>query len=274
MESTTGLDSISSALVKVNDSDEHSSTTWNGTTAGALIDLNGTSTDDYLNYTNFTIVGSPLPVLTYVIFALICFVTVLGLFGNILILVVTFRSKVEAFKGHDVLIFALALFDGIALASTAVSLPSVIDIIGMDIRAISTVGCKVFMSVFQPSAISSFSIIVLICIERFIAVWFPFRAKQLLSPKIVNICLGIVVGIVFIVYGTMAVLNSETDDGICDPNFVGKIYSTVLNQKPKIGFYLPMLGTQLITYFVILLILTPLILIKLYLQRVRRRPTR
>ena len=264
MESTTGLVSVTSALVKVNDSDDHYSSTWNGTTSGAMVDLNATSTDDYLNYTNFSIIG-------LICFGLICFVTVLGLFGNILILAVTFRSRAEAFKGHDVLITALALFDGIALVSTAVSLPSTIDIIGMDMRAISTTGCKVFMGVFQPSAISSFSIIVLICIERFIAVWFPFRAKQLLSPKIIYRCLGIVVGIVFIVYATMAILNSETDDGICDPNFDGKLHSTVLNQKPNIGFYLPMLGTQLITYFAILLILTPLILIKLYLQRVRRR---
>ena len=275
MESTTGLGLFSSGIANFDESDEsddHRSMYKNETVPGALVNPNN-FTENYLNNMNssYAISDTPISGLTYALFTLTCFVTVLGLFGNALILVVTLRRKTEPLKAHDILISALAVFDGIALASTAVSLPSVIDIVGLDIRAISNVGCKVFMSVFQPTAISSISIVVLICIERFIAVCLPFRAKQLLSPKRVSRCLGIVVGVISIVYVTMAILYSETDDGICDPNFSGKIYSSVLKRIPNTTFFIGILGLQLTICFIILLALTPMILVKLYQQNNARR---
>ena len=141
----------------------------------------------------------------------------------------------------------------IALVSTALSQPSVADIIGMDIRAITTVGCTCFRcinTVFQSAEISSFSIAVLICIERFVAAWYmyPLRARYLLSRNIVFRCLWMNVAAIVIMYVSMSVIYSEIADGKCDTNIAGKIYSSVLKRTPNTTFYTTMLGLQLLIF--------------------------
>ena len=234
---------------------------------------NDTTTAIYLNRMNSSIVlaDTNLPGLTYFVFGITCFVTVLGLFGNSLILAIISKCRNEPLKAHEVLITALAIFDCIALVPTALSQPRVYDVIGVDIRAITTVGCKCFMGIWQPLEASAITVIVLICIERFVFVWCPLRAWRVISYKLAVKCLLVTLIPVVLVYASTAVLYSEISDGNCIPNFAGKVYSSFLKGKPNTTVYNAAIGFNLVTNMAILFILTPMILVKLYKQRVIRR---
>ena len=237
---------------------------------------NGTTTTNYLNQTEpwYGEADIPLPVLTYILFGLTCLITILGLFGNSLIVTIMIKYRETPLKGHNILIIALALFDGIVLIPTALSHPSVYEVIGRDIQAISTIGCKLFTGIRLSAAVCSFTVVVLICIERFVAVWFPFRSIYLLSRKLVLRCLLISVITIVMMYMTARVLYSEIADGKCDPNFGGNIYSTVLKRVPDTTVYNLICCVHLILYLVILLTFTPMIIVRLYKQTsVRRRLT-
>ena len=174
-------------------------------------------------------------------------------------------------KGHDILISALAIFDLIALIPSALSHPCIYDVIGRDIQAITTIGCKFFMSIWQSAISSSYTVIVLICIERFIAVWYPLKARYILSREFIIKCLYMTVIPVGLLYASMAVLFSEISDGICIPNLAGKQYSNILKRNPDTTFLFAISVVILGLYLAILCTFTPMILVKLYQQNVRRR---
>ena len=234
---------------------------------------NVTTLTDYLNQTNslYGIADISLPNSTYILFGLICFLTLLGMFGNSLTLAIMVKLQNKPLKGHDILISALAIFDLIALIPSALSHPCIYDVIGKDIQAITTIGCKLLMAIWQSAMISSYTVITLICIERFIAVWYPLKARYILSREFIIRCLLITVIPLGLVYASMAVLFSEISDGICFPNLAGKQYSSILKRKPHTTFLIAISVVILGLYLAILCSFTPMILVKLYQQNVRRR---
>ena len=254
--------------------------------------LNQTTQDPYLNYTTPALdfnqttlalyldqntsthdlpTGSiPLTGLTYTLFGLTCCFTALGLCGNCLILISMFKFRCRS-KAHGVLIGSLAICDSVACLSFALIQPCVHDVFGMDIRAITNIGCKLSWSILLPAALSSSAIVVLICIERYIAVWFPHMSKKLLSKqkmiKIVWICLTPIV----LIYATLPVLYCEVKDGVCHPNLEGSMKSTVLNKMPNTTFYSASIGFIEVTSILILSSFTPFTMVKLYKQWLIRR---
>ena len=243
------------------------------TTADMPIAGNATITDQYFNETNSFPVMADMPPsgLTYALFGLTCLVTVFGLVGNSSILVIMIKFRDTQMKVHDIMVTALAIFDVIALIPTAMDSPAVYTVIGRDIRAITTVGCKVFMSIRQSVSVSSFSAVVLICVERFLMVWYPLKARYLFTRKLVLRCLFIGTTAVVIMYSSLSVLYCETNDGKCLANFAGNIYSSVLKTKPNTVVYNGLIGVHLVSYLVILFTLTPMIVGKLYQQSLIRR---
>ena len=209
---------------------------------------------------------------TYTLFGLTCCFVVLGLCGNGLILVhvsmLKFRRRSH---GHSVLITTLAICDSVALISAALPQPCVHDVFGMDIRALSTIVCKLSWVILFPSMFGSSATVVLICMERFAFVRFPLQSKKLVSPsnilKAVCICMSLIV----VVYATMAVLYCEIKDGVCHPNFEGSEYSTVLKRVPNTSVYIAAMGFITVTSMLILCICTPLTIVKLYKQMAMRR---
>ena len=174
-------------------------------------------------------------------------------------------------KGHHVLVIALAVIDSVALITTAVSQQCVYEIFGMDIRAITNIGCKLFMGIWQSASKSSSSVVVLICIERFVAVWLPLRSRYLLSRKLVLRSVWVCVVPIVLIFVLMSILYCEIKDGLCNPNIDGSVYSTVLKRIPDTTVYNAVLGLPLIISMVILSIFTPMIIVKLYKQRSIRR---
>ena len=272
MESTTAIGK--SDIVKF--SEVHTTMSTNATLRADFINQslsqNGKTMTNYLNQTEpwYGEADIPLPVLTYILFGLTCFKILLGLLGNSLILTIMIKYRETPLKGHNILIIALALFDGIALIPAALTQSCVYEVLGKDLRAITTVGCKLFTGIRLSAAICSFTVVVLICIERFVAVWYPLRSMYILSRKLVLRCLLISTIIVVIMYISLSVLYSEIADGRCNPNFAGQIYSTVLNRVPDTTLYNGVLGVHLISYLVILFSLTPMIIVKLYKQKALR----
>ena len=243
------------------------------TTTDMPIADNATIADHYFNETNSfpTMADMPPSGLTYALFGLTCLVTVFGLVGNSSILVIMVKFRETQMKVHDIMVTALAIFDVIALIPTAMHSPAVYTVIGRDIRAITTVGCKVFMSIWQSASVSSFTVVVLICIERFVAVWYPLRARYLFTRQLVLKCLLIGTTAVVIMYSSLSVLYCETDDDKCRPNFAGNIYSSVLKTKPNTLIYNGLIGVHLVSYLVILFTFTPMIIGKLYQKTLIRR---
>ena len=203
------------------------------------IGQNTTTFTDFLNQTSslYDVANISLPNSTYILFGLVCFLTLLGLLGNSLTLVIIVKLQNKPLKGHDILISALTIFGISALIPSALSHPSVYDVIGREIQAITTIGCKFFQSIWQSATLCSYTVIVLICIERFIAVCYPLRARYVLSSQFIIRCLLITVLPVGLLYASVAVLFSEISDGICIPNIAGKHYSSILKRKPDTTFF-------------------------------------
>ena len=237
--------------------------------------FNRTTADSYLNQTNSTFDEATVSIptlsgLTYTLFGITCCFTVLGLCGNSLILASMFKFRGKS-KGHGALITSLSVCDSVALISTAFIQPCVHSVFGMDIRAITTIGCKVSRAVLFPAMFSSSAIVVLICLERFLAVWFPLKTRSLLSEKNIFRAILVCVTPIVLIYVATSVLYCEIKDGVCHPNFDGSEYSTVLKKMPNTTFYSTMTGFILVTTILILSILTPLTIVKLYKQMVIRR---
>ena len=214
--------------------------------------------------------GSPLSTLTYVSFGLICAILILGLCGNLLTLTITVKFR-NMLKEHDILITALAVCDSAILVTTPFNHPNVYEVIGTDIRAVSTIGCKLFLGVWQSLVMCSSAITLLISIERFVAVWFPIRSRYLLTRKTILRSLCVTVALSFLTFVTLCILYCEIHDGLCYPNVDGSSYSTVLKQIPDTTFYNGFIAMPPVIVIMIMSILTPMTIGKLLKQRDKRR---
>ena len=214
--------------------------------------------------------GSPLSTLTYVSFGLICAILILGLCGNLLTLTITIKFR-NMLKDHDILITALAICDSAAVILTPFNSPDVYEVLGTDITAVTTIGCKLFLGVWLSLLISSSAITLLISIERFVAVWFPLRSRHLLTRKTIlrSVCVSVVLS--FLTFITLCILYCEIQDGLCYPNFDGSEYSTVLKQMPDTTVYNGFIAMPSVIVIMTMCILTPMTIGKLIRHMAIRR---
>ena len=244
----------------------------NGTTS--FFDFNQTTQYWYFNETNspydVATVSSPITGLTYTLFCITCCLTLFGLVGNSLILVSMFKLRNRS-KGHRKLLTSLAICDTFALVSWALEQPCTHDVLGLDIRAMDTAVCKISWAIMLIATYSSSGVVFLICLERFLAVWFPLRSRHFLSDRNISIAMCVCLIPIVVIYTVTPVLYTEIKDGICYPNFPGTEYSTVLNRLPDTTFYNASNGFILVFFALNLSVFTPLISIKLYKQRNIRR---
>ena len=145
--------------------------------------------------------SSPLPI-SYDVWAYIGFVTapllfVVGIVGNIFTVII---MRDEEFKKNvtSYILIALALSDLIVNFMYPFNKQFVRTLIGRDIRALSTFGCHFFFSLWRTVKMSTSWLVVLISVERFIAVVYPFKAvkwivksRVLLAISTIYVILGI-----------------------------------------------------------------------------------
>ena len=213
---------------------------------------------------------SPITTLSFISFAVICTFTVLGILGNFLTLTVTLKFQ-KHLKSHDILIVSLTVVDIVAIIATPFNHPTVYEVLGMDIRAITTVGCKLFLSIWQSTGFSSSAILVLISIERFVSVWFPLKAKYLLTRERISRSVFVSVSVIFLVYVTLSVLYCEVQNGVCYPNLDGSAYSTVLQQMPDTTVYNTLIAATFMATALTLSTFTSITISKLIKQSAIRR---
>lgn len=150
-------------------------------------------------------------------YAIVPLLLVAGLFGNTCVLIIMgtihFRTTTTAVN-----LIALALSDTQYILLFPFTKSFTQELFGLDPRAISIAGCKAFFCLFRSAKIISSGIVILISIERFIVVWFPLRAKRLLTRKAAIFLVLILVSMVYIFDGLWTVTTSIMD-GVCIPNF-------------------------------------------------------
>ena len=84
---------------------------------------------------------------------------------------------------HGVYITAMAIADITFLFTQPLNRGFVHDLFGWDIRSYSVAGCKVYYFFHRWAKPMSSLVIVLICIERFVAIWIPLKARSFSSRR-------------------------------------------------------------------------------------------
>ena len=105
-----------------------------------------------------------------------------GLCGNILTLMVT-SGRAYRRTAHGIYITTMAVADIAFLLTQPLNRAFVHDLFGWDIRTHSVIGCKIYFFFLRWARPMSALVIVLICIERFVAIWLPLRAKIISSRR-------------------------------------------------------------------------------------------
>ena len=202
--------------------------------------------------------------LVYVSYVIVPLFFILGIGGNILTVLIT-RRKLYKHSSHGVFLRTIALNDIVFLLTFPFNKHFVHDLVGFDVRSISIVGCKVYFALYRASRISSALFMLQICIERFIVVCYPMKAKVFSTKRMALI-------LVFSTFTVVACFTGAwtTAVNICN----GRCLPVkVTNENEEILNAFSITGTILRTFFpaTMLLIFTPLTVIKLYSQRNMRR---
>ena len=156
---------------------------------------------------------------------------------------------------------ALAVYDSICLFHVAIRKKSSLHIIGSGLNFQNAVICKSLQFLFDAAKVCSSGLIVLICIERFVAVWLPLKAKMLLTCRtaVISVCC---VSMLAIIMGVLASLFSGVEKGSCAPD---------AENKSLAPWVLPIISTvHSIIPLLVLVILTPLTIAKLCHVRTKR----
>ncbi|XP_045215293.2 leukotriene B4 receptor 1-like [Mercenaria mercenaria] len=189
---------------------------------------------------------------------------VIGLFGNG-VTIFTMASKSFSNMTSRYILIALALSDTTLLLTQPFNKLFLRKLIGYDVRAMSDIGCKAFFHIFKTGKMTSSWLIVILCFERFVAVVFPFKTKTIITKK--SILALIAIDYIFIVtYNGVWTFSSIIVDGTCKPDV------TYPETKEKYRDFL-LAGSSFYSLIpmIIMAILTPVIVIKLLLQRRKRK---
>ena len=141
-----------------------------------------------------------------------------GVLGNVLIICVMRRPAFQN-KSFSVLTIVLACSDLVMSVMFPFNKQFVIRLLQWDIRSQGWFGCRLFFWLWRTSKMSASWLIVLLSIERFVAVWLPLHVKQLCTFK--NGCRGslLVFLVIGIFNGVWVSISDHLHNGVCSPNF-------------------------------------------------------
>lgn len=164
-----------------------------------------------------TIYDDVLSGLKYINIFLLPTCLVFGVMGNFVTMVVMNTKSLSTLTSKYFLI-ALAISDNILLLTQPFNQLIVISMFGQDVRALSNIGCKLYFWFFKNGKMTSSWFVVFLCIERFVAVQFPFKVKSVFCKR--NCLIGVtVVYLVMAVYnGVWSWAHNIMPDGYCYPD--------------------------------------------------------
>ena len=213
--------------------------------------------------------------LSYLSFSLTCSFLLVGLVGNGLTLIVTLRSGSRS-KPHSILIMSLAVADTLSLLTHILFAQSFDEVLLIDLQAVKAANnltCKLFNATFRTSIVSSSLMIMLICIERFIVVWFPLKSRHLLTRKVTIISVAACLSATLLIVAIPSAIFGGIRKGVCFHDFDvdGDGVSDTMKTTPLIGIMVVLFA---VCPVLVILSLTPLTIFKLYRQHtIRRRLT-
>ena len=169
---------------------------------------------------------------------------------------------------HGLYITAMAIADITFLLTQPLNRGFVHDLFGIDIRSFSLIGCKIYYFFLQWSRPVSSLMIALVCIERFIAIWLPLKAKVLSSRRIalLEVCC------IFLLSGFVSAFRSQLV-GIKN-NVCHDVVLTPYNKDLKeLGSTLGMTIRTLIPTLTLLLFTPPTVARLFYRRQMKRQMT-
>ena len=200
-------------------------------------------------------------VITFFISVLLVFV---GVIGNIFI-IATIRSKRYQFSSHGIHLTALAVADIQSLLVALVNKRFVWNMFGIDIRGVTASTCRAVIVATRVAKLGSISFVALVCVERFIAVWFPLRARLLTTRRTSYVTIIIIFVLVY-VFSIVSAFFSVVKNGKCIPNV-----SEEGGESGSWALTVVALFLSSIIPTMLLVFLTPLTLIRLSWQRSQRK---
>ena len=209
---------------------------------------------------------SPSDGLIYLSYVTLPLFVVVGLGGNTMTLIVT-RSKAYTSTFHGILIATLAAIDVVYLLCSPFERAFVIKLFGFDVRSLSKAGCSIFVTIFRTTKLSAASLVVLVCLERFALIWFPHRAKQVLNKRAAVIAVSSVIAVILTFCGIYSTL-ADIKKGKCVGVNITPTNKGMAQACSAIGMALHSFIPA-----AILLVFTPLAILKLYYQQKLRRTT-
>ncbi|KAK2142160.1 hypothetical protein LSH36_989g00009 [Paralvinella palmiformis] len=138
-----------------------------------------------------------LYLINYIVWPVILLV---GLFGNVMTMVVL-QSKTFRITPTVRVLCALSLSDTILILMTPFNKQFFQRVIGLDVRGLHWVGCKVFFWLWRCVKMTSSWFIVLISLERFVVISYPMKARIILTKQKV-------IGVIVITYLLIVIYNA------------------------------------------------------------------
>ena len=192
--------------------------------------------------------------------------TIFGLTGNILTLIIM-RTKYFRASTTSVFLSALSLSDTTFILISPFTKAFMKDIFNRDPKALTEAGCKAYFCIFRSAKICSSWYVVLVCLERFMVICFPFRAKIIFHKRSAIIAVSFVTAAV-LAFDAVWTITSGIVDGNCIPSI-----ATESTKDLAAGFVVA--GTAIFNIIptCVLLFFTPLSIIQLFRQMSFRRET-
>ena len=221
------------------------------------------------SYSSFTDSGEHVAAwVLYVIFCLNCLFPIFGFFGNVSSIIVMLQPPRKV-QSYGLLVVVLAITDTFGLTANFFRPLSLPGILNSDVRTLTDTACTIAMMFDLTAKMYSSYIIVLICIDRFIAVQYPLQFKQIVSRKVrvLSLC---ICGCMCLLSGIVnAVMFSEIKNGVCQ---LGSSEQTTFIQRIVRFLFLSLF--YVVIPMGIIISLTPVIIFKLKQQHaVRARLT-
>ncbi|XP_056009426.1 thyrotropin-releasing hormone receptor-like [Ostrea edulis] len=193
---------------------------------------------------------------------------ILGLAGHTLTVIIMQRRRYSQLASRFFLI-ALALSDSVLLLTQVFNKNFVLTYLRMDVRALSSVGCKAFFVIFKTAKMSSSWFLVFICWERFVAVWFPLKAKFICTKRVAWALILIVYVLITTYTSVWSYASQITKKNICHPDVYDK---TNTSEVSRFGtFLIGGLSIYSLIPMIFLITMTPLIVLKLARQGRKRK---
>ncbi|KAH3842959.1 hypothetical protein DPMN_116465 [Dreissena polymorpha] len=180
-------------------------------------------------------------------------ILVVGVAGNILTLVTMMFSRFKDLTSRYIILF-LALSDTALLLTQPLNKFWIIKLIGIDLRALSTLSCKIFFVIFRSAKMTSSWLVVLLCVERYVAVIFPLRAKSILRKHYIVVAIALDY-VIITTYNSVWHFSSGIQGGICKPDLPSLQQSVFVTIGVTFYSFIPT---------IILLVLTPHIVFRLF----------